>query len=80
MRVHVLSGDVPPSVVGKARYLMENGYPGGTNKMRPNCYMNFKGIIIPKDDERGDCDECNYQYWCEKETIKLHDKMKAETK
>ena len=47
--------------------------------MRPNCYMNFKGIIDPEDDERKDCDECEYRYWCQKETIRLHE-MNAETK
>jgi hypothetical protein len=46
--------------------------------MRPSCYRNFKGIITPSDDERKNCDECEYRYWCQKETIKLHDEMKAE--
>jgi len=48
--------------------------------MRPSCYRNFKEIITTSDDERENCDECEYRYWCQKETIKLHDEMKAETK
>jgi len=47
--------------------------------MRPGCYKNFKGMIFP-DDEREDCDKCDYWGSCQKETIKLHDEMEAETK
>jgi hypothetical protein len=46
--------------------------------MRPSCYKNFKGLITPWDDEREDCETCDYWIGCQNETIKLHDEMEAE--
>ena len=45
--------------------------------MRPICYKNYRGQIIPWDD-REDCDKCDYWISCQNETLKLYNELEEE--